>query len=348
MRKVFGWILLLLTVAWGVPLAVAGPWYHLHDLGPHIVTGISSDGNVQCGSVIATNQAAAFLYPDGTVELLGTLPGGATSEANGCNNFRQVVGTSNTGPFGLETHGFWWAAMNGGMLDFGALPGAAIKFSAATAVNDFGIVAGYATKATLNTVPVFWVWGEPYELPTLGGEQGFAEDLNDHPTIVGQSTTTTGVHHATLWYPDGDAIDLHPPGEAGTSVATGINHVDAVVGLIQVRGVDRGFVWSWDKGFRRLAPLPGDDTSRAADVNNSGRIVGNSRSPEVSGSIPVFKAVVWIDEVPYDLNVRLKPHNLGAVQLRSAQGIANDGKIIVQGRLPGSTARRAFLLIPAH
>lgn len=81
----------------------------------------------------------AFLYSDGKMTGLGTLPGGTTSWALGINNLGQVVGGSNGGPTGA-LQAFLYSS--GTMTSLGLLPGSTSTW--ATAINDRGQVVGTA------------------------------------------------------------------------------------------------------------------------------------------------------------------------------------------------------------
>lgn len=109
---------------------------------------------------------AAF-WDDGLLTDLGTL-GGEQSWAYGLNNLGQVVGWANLAS-GIY-HAFVWADDNGNgltdtgeMQDLGTLGG---LFSSAYAVNDDGIIVGYAQDSSYRWQAVRWV---PVPEPATAG-----------------------------------------------------------------------------------------------------------------------------------------------------------------------------------
>src|SRR5215218_2855729 len=83
----------------------AQPLYMVHELGTLRGSWSSANGINDAGKVVgysATRGDAeqhAFLYSDGQMSDLGTLPGGANSVGMGINNADQVVGSSDTHAF---------------------------------------------------------------------------------------------------------------------------------------------------------------------------------------------------------------------------------------------------------
>src|SRR2546425_3143232 len=80
----------------------------------------------------------AYLWDDGVMTNLGTLPGGNASFGLAINRRGEVVGSATTASGAI--HAFLWA--QGTMVDLGTLPGGAS--SAATAINSRGGVVGTA------------------------------------------------------------------------------------------------------------------------------------------------------------------------------------------------------------
>src|SRR5262245_17966926 len=86
-------------------------------------TGLNNSGEVVGWSRDETGAARAFLYRDGAMVNLGTLPGGSASFATAINDLGQVVGYGGINEFGPQfrefTQGFFWDA--GAMRPMGAL-----------------------------------------------------------------------------------------------------------------------------------------------------------------------------------------------------------------------------------
>lgn len=150
----------------------------------------------------------AVLWARGTVHDLGVLPGDTSSFAQAINNPGQIVGasgyfvwdepTSTAVPVRIRP--VLWRQGQIGLLPMGGLLG-----GQANDINDEGQIAGnlFTQDAAdlLHSVPVLWSneRSEPSVLGSLGGEFGFAWDLNNRGQIVGQSQTENGTVHAFLW-----------------------------------------------------------------------------------------------------------------------------------------------------
>lgn len=135
-------------------------------------------------------------------------------------------------------------------------------------------------------------------LPTLGGTQGIAEDINNRGAVVGESTVTSDSSpehpnadpaHACLWV-SGRAQDLGLLYGTGASQANAINNHDQIVGRSSsASGYDHAFRWEAgvmiDLGTVEQAL---NASTEALDINDAGQIVG------YSGPF----AVLWMDGTP--------------------------------------------------
>jgi probable HAF family extracellular repeat protein len=181
------------------------------------------------GSADGSNHA--FLYSNGTMSDLGTLPdlGTENSYSTGLaiNDSGQVTGYSGT-RYGVE-HAFLYR--DGKMSDLGTLPGGSV--SGGYGINNSGEVAG--TSGTSNSRHAFlYRNGGMLDLGTLPGgtfSAGFA--INESGEVTGSSNATEiapGNLHAFL-YSDGRMLDLGTlPGQS-SSEARALNRCGQVVGF---------------------------------------------------------------------------------------------------------------------
>ena len=114
--------------------------------------------------------------------------------------------------------------------DLGTLGG---NSSDATAINESGVVVGWAQTAT-STHAFRWTSGTGMvDLGTLGGSGSNAADINDAGTIAGSASTATGTSHAFRWTSGTGMVDLGTLGGT-TSRALKINEAGAVIGTSTV------------------------------------------------------------------------------------------------------------------
>ncbi len=133
-----------------------------------------------------------------------------------------------------------------------------------------------------------------YVLPTLGGTQSMARDINEAGVICGDSANAQGESHAALWM-NGEVIDLGIFPGGFYSSARAISNRGQVIGTSQLKTpegelLSRPFLW--DQGtIYQLPALPGADNASGDDINDNEVIVGTS------GGL----AVVWENRQPRSL-----------------------------------------------
>ncbi|MCA9241230.1 MAG: PKD domain-containing protein [Planctomycetales bacterium] len=141
-------------------------------------------------------------------------------------------------------------------------------------------------------------------LPSLGGAQSWAEDINASGQIVGAAELPTGDKHAVLWQ-NGAVIDLGTLGGA-ESHAYAINNKGQVVGEAQTAsGEWRAFLWEGGVITDLGASVQGNNLShlqsRAWDVNENGRVVGTAVVLS-GGGLSLSAPVAWDEGAFYLLD----------------------------------------------
>ncbi len=198
---------------------------------------INSLGTVVGYSYLNGAEKYAVLWQNGGIMNLGSL-GGKISVAYGINKFNQVVGQSST-DIGNNVAFVW---DNGVMVNLGT-PGLE---SRANAINDAGIVVGFATTSVGDQNACFWaksggVWTRT-DIGTLGGSSAQALGINQQGQIVGSSFLLgDGVEHAFVWQ-NGVKTDLNtliPPTSGWVLTrASSINDKSEIVGEGLLGGVN--------------------------------------------------------------------------------------------------------------
>jgi probable HAF family extracellular repeat protein len=170
-------------------------------------------------------------------------------------------------------------------------------------VNDSSQVVGYSRTSSLQSRAFVWDGGQMVNLGVVNADdfQSAAVDLNALGDAVGTSTLKNGLPRAALWR-NGSVISLTPelPPYEGTSFASAINDHGHSVGAIDD---DDSFAYEgilWANGSRTALGDLGGGSTRPADINNAGQVVGVSTT---SVELGVPRAFLWQNGVMTDLGL---------------------------------------------
>jgi probable HAF family extracellular repeat protein len=174
---------------------------------------INNEGEVVGFSYISSATRRAFLYSGGYMQEIGSL-GGNHSKATGINDFRRIVGYSDTADAGI-THAFLHS--NGEMIDIGTLPGYSLSF--AQGINNSSQIVGYVSNPPGNPARAFiYSNGEMRDLnelidTRLGWVLKSATAINESGQITGSAINPSGFTRAYLLTPlvGGRIIDSQQP-----------------------------------------------------------------------------------------------------------------------------------------
>jgi probable HAF family extracellular repeat protein len=159
------------------------------------------------------------------------------------------------------------------MIELERLPGG--NGASAMGVNDDGVVVGSSDTSVGVRRAVLWRDGGIVNLGLGDDADSSAAAVNRHGVIVGSTENRLGETRAFIWR-DGRITDL---GNLGGHVAwaVAINDHDWVVGSSTMKnGGTHAFVWR-SGVMTDLGAFPGRyQSSRAYDVDNDGRIVGEA------------------------------------------------------------------------
>ena len=313
--------------------------------------GLNAAGQVVGWAETAAGQQRAYLWADGRLTDLGTLPGGEASMAVAVNARGQVVGGSTTAPGqqlgGPGTRAFLW--QDGRLTDLGTLPGG--DFSQATGINDAGQVIGFANRRPGTPIQaVLWQGGAPTELGTLpGAVGGRANAINNRGQVVGVAIRGPDQPLRAVLWAGGQVTDLGLPAGHAASRAFAINDTGLIAGRASdaTEPVNPSIcpaplrcvpLLYRDGAWVQLATPPGSPNGLASGVNNAGQVVGLTQPPDGAG-----RALLWDGTAVTDLNT-LIPAGSGWA-LTEALGITDRGQIVGNGLLNGQ--QRGYLLTPA-
>jgi len=267
---------------------------------------------IGCAVLAVPVRVAAQQY---NITDLGTL-GGTFSSGEGISNRGWVDGFS-TLSGDTSTHAFLWN--NGIATDLG-LPG--LNSLVAYPFNEQGEVAIHSETSISDSLgedfcgfgthlvcpPSLWQRGVLTQLPTLGGNNGFANQVNNQGEVGGVAENTT-------------------PDSTCQECVEGVCFFQ----VLQTKPV------LWKEGhIQELPTLPGDPDGIGLVINDNSQIAGTSGRC-IGSANEALHAVIWQNSVGTDLG------NLGGTTNNHPQYINNPGQIVGFSNLPGDTTTHAFL-----
>jgi probable HAF family extracellular repeat protein len=313
-----------LAAALAAPAFGADVLYEAVDLGSlgdgsTTASAVNASGHVVGNSRDATGTPAhwphAFLYSDGTMQDLGTLPGCVNSFATGINASDQVVGWAQDSSGGY--HGWIW--QNGTMSE--------LPFPQASGINDAGRVVGSEPVAPGSSHVMTWLNGTVNDLGDVGGDQLSVHGINNVGSVTGIRSLSRLA--SFMCYSDGTVVDIGNTHHGEIAFAYGLNDDDWVVGQNTALVGPGSWTWQafmWNDGqFYELGALLPGAMSSAYGINKSRQVVGFGNV--ASG----LHAILWDHGALFDLNDRLVAGSSAAGDLMTATAINDNAQIVVNG-----------------
>lgn len=166
-------------------------------------------------------------------------------------------------------------------------PNIACTYAFGRGVNINGNVVGYITaNACTDHEPFFTTQNVTILLPTLGGRNSDAMDINDNNVIVGQSQTPDGKYRAVVWNFNQETqqwvITRLPTPFTTSSFALALNNNGDIVGY-HILPSGRASACIWRDGLyydlTAVSQSPGYRPTIATDINNNGQISAQGFTP---------------------------------------------------------------------
>jgi len=312
--------------------------YHVTNLGPGDPVGatfINASGHIaysvelDLGSPVRT-----WFYDGATLRDIGTL-GGTFARATGLTDDGQIAGQSHDRAG--QVRAFIWNR-RAGIADLGALDGTNETWE--PAINNKGVVAGYATTAGSGAVRAFrWTASAGMEdigaLSNASDRSAQATAINDAGLIAGNSATPAYDYHSFAWTRAGGMTDIDTLGSS-YSAPVAVSAKGLVGGNVFLAGGHaHAYAWTRAAGMRDLGAA-GRDDSWTVGMSASGRIVGI-----VTSHGAYQQAMTWTEESGM--------RDLGTLGGNASAALAANNKgQVVGGAVNKSNEYHAFLWTAAE
>jgi probable HAF family extracellular repeat protein len=298
---------------------------------------ISGDGLAVTGFlyISRTQGDHAFLWTrEGGMLDLGVLGSGIYASGHAVSsNGPAVTGSSRIMPIGIETHAFLWTPSRG-MQDLGTLHGH-LRAEGHAISADGSVVAGASDFGYSEPYGSAFIWTAEQGMESIGVLPGDtysgALGISADGSIIAGYSVAAGINvfRAIRWTAKDGMVALNPPPQVVDSYAYNISDDGtAITGAIRIsNGHDHAFVWTASSGMQDLGVLPGGTLAGGQDVASGGQIVvGRSEIAPLE-----FRAVMWVNGEPHDLNYLLPALGLDlrGWTLTSVDGISSDGSTLV-------------------
>jgi probable HAF family extracellular repeat protein len=320
-----------------VNAASAAVEYSITDLGTlggndSIATGINSSGQVVGDSYTSSGAEHAFLYSNGQMTDLGTLPSPYSGEsfAGKINDAGQIVGVSENPSTGAR-QGFLYS--NGSIASLSnttiALP---------QAINNQGLIGGVLQLQEFGGDSFLYSNGVLNDIGNFGEPASAVVGINNNGTAL-ISNTTGGPFEDVMLYKNGNVDDLGDFSQYGLSgvAFSAINDNNQLTLTTLINGTQHTYLYS-QGSLTPLGSLGGRLGAQSLALNDSGQIVGQSQA---SGGGDV--AFLYENGVMIDLNSAIDPST--GWELTGAMAINDAGQIAGSGYNPSGEID-AFLLTP--
>jgi probable HAF family extracellular repeat protein len=279
------------------------------------------------------NTLHEFLYTNGRLLDLGTLPGTSASAAFGINDHGQICGISYTDT-SLSSQAFVYA--NGYMQNLA--PSGSLE-SWARSINNRGVIAGFFYP-TSYSIPMSVIY-DGTRSQSIVPNSSLALGINDSGQVVG--TISANVPTPYVWT---RGKIQYLPGVSGSSGSIGvaINNLGHVAGRSYIASSALYRTFLYRNGQTKDLDNNNTDYSMPYGINASDEVVGFFQPSVDPGDFfhPTARAFLYIDGQMKDLNAFL-PKNSGWL-LTAAAAINDVGQIVGTGLYNGSL--RAYLLTP--
>lgn len=286
----------LLTLATSLSLCGA-PRFTVTDIGTlggptSACLFINNSGHVIGRADTASGETHAFLWRNGSITDLGTLPGGTYSEGNFVNERGEVAGGA-TLPNG-DFHAVVWR--QGVITDLGTLPGG--NFSVAILMNSRGDIVGFGSSANGDR-GILWRNGQIIDLGILdGGTFSSAILISESGRIAAFGDNANG--DMLTYVLKGGEVSAFLPPLAGydNSFLGGINSSgNIVVGESATADESHTRATLWTGGQVIDLGTLGGARSLALWISDKGQVTGESETTP-----NVFNAFLWENGHMADLN----------------------------------------------